>query len=58
MPIALSVMVYSKKREKTDLLAEKSLTNCPLSVGLYEFSVSTKFAGFQTFAGRTIPRRF
>jgi hypothetical protein len=51
-------MAYSKKREKTDLLAEKSLTNCPLSVGLYEFSVSTKFAGFQTFAGRTIPRRF
>ena len=39
VPIASVVMAYSKKRKKTDLLAEKSLTNCPLSVGLYEFSV-------------------
>ena len=29
-PIASVVMAYSKKRKKTDLLAEKSLTNCPL----------------------------
>ena len=30
VPIASIVMAYSKKRKKTDLLAEKSLTNCPL----------------------------
>ena len=30
MPIASVVSCHSKKRKKTDLLAEKSLTNCPL----------------------------
>jgi hypothetical protein len=39
MPIASVVMRHSRERKKTDLLVEKSLTNCPLSVGLYEFSV-------------------
>jgi hypothetical protein len=29
VPIASVVMAYSKKMKKTDLLAEKSLTNCP-----------------------------
>ena len=47
MPIASVVMAYSKKRKKTDLLAEKSLTNCPLSVGLYEFSVWQNLLDFE-----------
>ena len=36
-PIASVVMAYSKKREKTDLLAEKSLTNCPLLLDFATF---------------------
>jgi hypothetical protein len=37
VPIASVVMAYSKKREKTDLLAEKSLTNCPLLLDFATF---------------------
>ena len=50
-PIASVVMAYSKKRKKTDLLAEKSLTNCPLSVGLYEFSVKQNLLVFKLLIG-------
>ena len=57
MPIASVVSSHSKKRKKTDLLVEKSLTNCPHS-RLSDDSVTTEFADFPTFAWRTIPRRF
>jgi len=43
---------------ESDFVAEKSLTNCPLSFGLYDLSATTEFAGFRDFAWRTIPRRF
>ncbi len=39
VPIASAVRRHSKKQKKTNLRCEKSLTNCPLSSGLYDFLV-------------------
>jgi hypothetical protein len=44
-------MRHSRKTKKTDLLVEKSLTNCPLSVGLYESSVRQNLLVFKLLLG-------